>query len=104
MKTAFFWHRTQFSLVERYQLFRGVCFLHFDAPSQKIFMDSAGYPETMVNIYQTIPYVTFHTVFFIVTADRTSNLTFFTFVPFVSGQVLYRWQALVSVELNLWVS
>jgi hypothetical protein len=44
-------------------------------------------PETMVHIYQTIPYVTSHMGFFIVTAQRTANLTFFTFVPFVLGQV-----------------
>jgi hypothetical protein len=74
-------------LVERYQLFRGVCCLYLDAPSEKIFADSEGSPETMAHIYQTIPCVTSHMVFFIVTAGRTSNLTFFTFVPFASGQV-----------------
>jgi hypothetical protein len=47
----------------------------------------AGSPETMVHVYQTIPYVTSHMVFFIVTAQRTANLTFFTFVPFALGQV-----------------
>ena len=98
LKTAFFWHRTQCSLVGGYQLFRGVCCLHLDAPSEKIFTDSEGSPETMVHIYQTTPYVTSHRVFFIATADRTSNLTFFTFVPFASGQ------ALVNVALNHWVS
>ena len=50
-------------------------------------MDSAGFPETTVHIHRTIPYVTTHTVFFIVTADITSNLTFFLFVPFAPGQV-----------------
>ena len=87
LKTAFFWHRTQCSLVERYQLFRGVCCLHLDTPSENLFTDSEGSPDTMVHIHHTIQYVTSHVVFFIVTADRTSNLTFFTFVLFASGQV-----------------
>jgi hypothetical protein len=53
LKTDFFYHSTQYSLVERYQLFREVCCLHLDVQSEMIFMDSAGSPKTMAHIYQT---------------------------------------------------